>query len=223
MITLQQQIDIYLQRILAAQYDVSEQIEHNLTKGELREKFIEWIITEQYPKLIIKRGIIFCEAWQSSQIDFIWLKNNARVGLHGVFDIDDINMAMEIKSNAQASEIEHLNDTAKDIKEKSAQNQDVKVGMFCYCSRAMRKTIIPKFGFSYDTKLDIYDVYNISMDQFPYIDFFFSLDISHEKTPYFIYRGNERQDENDAYPMRKNLLFLQDPVICDFLRMFQKI
>lgn len=53
------------------------------------------------------------------------------------------------------------------------------------------------------------------------IDFFFSLDICGENSSYFIFRGNERQDEEDDHPLKKNLLYVHNPVIDNFLMMFK--
>lgn len=60
---LQEQINIYLQKILSAQYEVSRDISHRVTKGDLREEFIKWIISGEYPNHILKRGIVVCDEW----------------------------------------------------------------------------------------------------------------------------------------------------------------
>lgn len=218
---LQKQINIYLQNILSAQYDVSKDIGHKLTKGELREEFVKWVISEEYPYHLLKRGIVVCNEWQSSQNDFIWLKNNARVGRLNIYDVNDVSLIMEIKSTVQTNEIVALDEKAKLLKEKCVDKENLKIGMFCYSSRAKKQTVIDKFGFSYEKDIDAFKEYEHELDSYHNIDFFFSLDICGEASPYFIFRGNERQDIEDDHPIKKNLLYLKSPVIDSFLMMFK--
>ena len=84
MANLRNEIDSYLQNLLALQFKASSGISHNLTKGELREKFVKQVVNSQYPNVQLKSGILTHDDWQSSQGDFIWLKANARV-LVGMF------------------------------------------------------------------------------------------------------------------------------------------
>lgn len=218
---LQTQINAYLQNLLSAQYDVSKDISHALTKGELREKFMKRLINDQFPNHLLKRGIIVCDEWQSPQTDLIWLRNNARAGDLNIYNIHSVNLIMEVKSNLAASELSDLNENAGVLKGHCAENENIRVGMFCYSSQAHKETVIKKFGFSYDRTLQSFNEYNQRLDLFPNIDFLLSLDIYNDNEPYFIIRGNARQDEGDDHPIRKNLLYLQNPVIDKFLLMFQ--
>jgi hypothetical protein len=218
---LKEQIDIYLQNVLTAQYEVSNDINHELTKGELREEFVKWIVSGEYPNLILKSGIVVCDEWQSSQNDFLWLKNNARVGHLNVYDVNDISLVMEIKSNVQASEIAALNMNASLLKERCEDKEHLRIGMFCYGSHAKKQTVINKFGFQYEKDIDAYKQYKYECDLYHNIDFFFSLDIDGENSPYFVFRGNERKDEGDKYSTKKNLLYLHNPVIDSFLMLFK--
>lgn len=149
------------------------------------------------------------------------MKNNARVGRLNIYDVNDISLVMEIKSNVQAGEIIALNEKAKLLKDRCSDKENLKVGMFCYGSRAKKHTVINKFGFHYEKDIDAFEQYDYEQDSCHNIDFFFSLDIDGEESPYFIFRGNERQDKGDIYPVKKNLLYLQNPVIDSFLMMFK--
>ena len=58
------QIDTYLQEMLKMQFRVSDIIEHKVTKGELREKFIHQMVLSQFPNIIVKSGILCSGNWQ---------------------------------------------------------------------------------------------------------------------------------------------------------------
>ena len=77
---IREEIDLYLQDILKMQHMVSDNISHRLTKGELREKFIRRLVQDEFPTLLLKSGILCADTWQSTQGDFLWLKDGARVG-----------------------------------------------------------------------------------------------------------------------------------------------
>lgn len=212
LLTIRQQISIYLQELLSAQYKVSAQIEHRPTKGELREEFIKRIVCHEFEGMCFYKGILEVGSWQSPEIDFIWLKKNARTGGFHVFDGNDCRLYMEIKSNAKKDEIIYLNRYSEIIKSKCRDNK-VKSGMFCYCTQIDRKTILRSFGFNYDRSLKAFKPYNKAQDIFPYVDFLFGLDLqSPRRQPYFVIR--------DFYG--NNTLFLKEPVIDYFLDLFKE-
>lgn len=206
------QIDTYLQEMLKMQFRVSDFIEHKVTKGELREKFIHQMVLSQFPNIIVKSGILCSGNWQSSQGDFIWLNNNARVGDINVYDLNDCKMFMEIKSCAKASELNAINDTARNIKDKRLSDSIILVGMFCYSTTAKEKTILRKFGFKYDKDIDAYTDYTVQYDVMKNVDFLFSLNIEQEcnSSPYFIIRDY----------MGNCTLYKNNPVIQYFFQCF---
>ena len=114
--SIQIQIDTYLQKLLELQYHVSEPITHKPTKGKLRENFIHQMVLEQFPKLILKTGILYSQNWQSTQADFLWLKDNARIGNLDSYDLNDCKLFMEIKSCATAAELQAIENTGALLK-----------------------------------------------------------------------------------------------------------
>lgn len=107
--SIQTQIDTYLQKLLELQFHVSEPITHKPTKGKLRENFIHQMVSEQFPKLILKSGILCSQDWQSTQADFLWLKDSARIGNLDSYELSDwATYLMEIKSCATAAEYKQL-------------------------------------------------------------------------------------------------------------------
>lgn len=198
--------------MLALQYKASDKIKHNVTKGNLREEFLKDLLKKVYGNLSIEKGIIVKEKWQSTECDFILLKEGARKGDFKVYDLSDCKMFMEIKSRAKKAEFDALNKTAKNIKNKCSEGQKILVGMFCYGTEAMKRTVLSKFGFKYDKEIDAY--INMGEDVYPDIDFVYSLDIPRdcsENVPYFLLRDYTG----------KMQYYLQSPVIKFFFDLFK--
>lgn len=213
--SIREEIDLYLQDILKMQYMVSNNISHRLTKGELREKFIRRLVQEEFPTLLLKSGILCADTWQSTQGDFLWLKDGARVGNLNLYDLDDCRMFMEIKSSATAAELRAIDETANNLKQRYTGESLIKVGMFCYSTSANEKTILRKFGFTYDREIEGYNAYDQSKDRMRNVDFLFSLNISNDQDettlPYLVVR-----DYSGSC-----ILYKDNPVIRYFLNYFR--
>lgn len=175
--TIRDEVDLYIQEVLKMQYMVSNNISHRLTKGELREKFIRRVVQDEFPNLLLKSGILCEGTWQSTQGDFLWLRDGARIGNLDLYDLKDCLMFMEIKSQATAKELRAINDTAKNLKQRYTGDFPIKVGMFCYGTVVNAMTVLRKFGFTYDKEIDGYNAYAKSKDVMPNVDFIFSLNI----------------------------------------------
>lgn len=189
---IREEIDLYLQDILKMQHMVSDNISHRLTKGELREKFIRRLVQDEFPTLLLKSGILCADTWQSTQGDFLRLKDGARVGNLNLYDLNDCRMFMEIKSSATATELRSINETANNLKQHYTGESLIIVGMFCYGTSASEKTVLRKFGFTYDREIEGYNAYDQAKDRMRNVDFLFSLNISDgrdESTlPYLVVR-----------------------------------
>ena len=90
--------------MLRLQFEASEDIKHNLTKGELREHFLIRFFQGELVKIDIRNGILAQGDWQSSQADILVLKKDARIGVMSVYDVSDCLLFMEAKSRVVASE-----------------------------------------------------------------------------------------------------------------------
>lgn len=201
-------IDEYLEKLLKLQFEASETISHKLTKGELREKFIVNMVHNEFPNVTLRNGVLSADNWQSSQADFLLLKDNSRAGMVPVYDVNDCILFMEIKSLAKKREFACLEMHAKEIKEK---NTDLLVGIFCYSTIAKENTVLKQFGFKYDSHLMSYDAYNAKMDEYPHVDFIYSLNINNDGEPFFVI-----SDINS-----NRTLYKQSPVIKYFFNMFK--
>jgi len=203
-------IDEYLEKLLVLQYKASEMIVHKLTRGELREKFLMNIVREEFPKITLSDGIISKGRWQSSQGDFFRLTDNARVGTMKVYDANDCMLFMEIKSKAKKNEFVQMEKHASEIKQKNCK---ICVGMFCYSTVAMQETVLKQFGFKYDSSIMGYNGYDSRIDEYPNIDFIYSL-------------GVIGKDDNRSYFVIKDIsenktLYQDFPVIKYFFNMFR--
>lgn len=214
---LRKDIDSYLQKLLALQFEASKNISHKPTKGGVREKFVKQVVKSEFPKLTLVSGTITHDEWESSQCDFIWLKDRARVGDLPIYELSDCNLFMEIKSNAKHAEMVALNTVADEIHSRArAINPDARVlvGMFCYSTDASEKTVLKKFGFQYDKDFQGYCAYNTGKDIFKKIDFLFSLNIAEDGTtsPYIVIR--------DIFGNCS--LYNANPVIANFFNFFKQ-
>lgn len=213
--TIRDEVDLYIQEVLKMQYMVSNNISHRLTKGELREKFIRRVVQDEFPNLLLKSGILCEGTWQSTQGDFLWLRDGARIGNLDLYDLKDCLMFMEIKSQATAKELRAINDTAKNLKQRYTGDFPIKVGMFCYATVANAKTILRKFGFTYDKEIDGYNAYAKSKDVMPNVDFIFSLNIV-----------DDPDELTSAYLVARDFsgncnLYIDNPVIRYFFNYFR--
>lgn len=212
--SIQTQVDTYLQKLLELQYRVSEPITHKPTKGDLRENFIHRMVLEQFPNLILKKGILCSQEWQSTQADFLWLKDNARIGNLGVYDLNDCKLFMEIKSCATAAELQAIENTAEALKARCLDERSMHIGMLCYSTTAKEQTILKKLGFWYDKEIQAYSSYQPNLDKMKHVDFLYSLNIQKDDnptTPYFVIRDY----------WGSCTLYKDNPVIQYFLNLFK--
>jgi hypothetical protein len=206
------QQSLYYQELLAAQYKVSGLVNHAPTKGELREGFIKDLLCKRINGLEFKRGILAIGDWQSPEIDFIWLLPCAEESPFKVYRAEECRLFMEIKSEAKKDDFGHLDEYARKIKE-LCPNATIQVGMFCYNTQVSRRYLVKDLGFGYDRNLKSFKAYNKNFDQYPFVDFVYSLGLkSKPEQPFFIKRGIAGE----------NTLFTNEPVIDYFMRLFKE-
>ncbi|MEB7798869.1 hypothetical protein NGB23_07985 [Staphylococcus xylosus] len=179
----------YYERLLSLQFYSSEDTYHNPTKGEEREKFITFLIASLLPQIKFSRGILTDSTWQSKQVDFVKLNQDA-INTGTIFRACDALIFMEIKSNAKTKDFVELNAVAEELKR---INDKILVGMFCYKTEIHQRTVLKKFSIIYDKDIDGYDEYKKEYDEFPYIDFCYSLNM-----------GAELNMQTDCYFLDRN-------------------
>lgn len=100
------EFDEYIEKLLLVQFDASEIIKHNLTKGEVREDFLKEEVNKQFAHICYHKGFIVNneKEYQSGQLDIIITGNDARTRKYGdqsMVDIRDARIVLEVKSCAQ--------------------------------------------------------------------------------------------------------------------------
>ena len=101
-----------------------------------------------------------------------------KCGSHYSIDAEDCKIVFEIKSKLNNEYLKKLSKVSKNIK---MMNSKIKVGMFAYCLGQDHKSILEKFGYKYDQKLEMYeyDTKNI-LREYKYIDYVVCIDENYE-------------------------------------------
>jgi hypothetical protein len=120
-------------------------------------------------------------------------------------------LILEIKSNATGNEIKKTNENFKKIKEIDTENKPL-CGLFCYNTVLEKKTILSRFGWTYDKDLESWKE-NINLNlEYSYIDFIICIACLEE---------NEVRTEKQFFLMKDDvseryILRLEYPIIKNF-------
>lgn len=207
-----EKFDEYIENLLRAQYDISEIIEHALTRGEIREDFLMDIIQSQFETVKVAKGIISNGTTQSCQCDLVFVKPDARqrkLGRQTLIEVEDTIMVLEVKSNATGTDIKEFNEKAKKIKELSEKAKPL-CGIFCYNINLEEKTIYKRFGFEHNKEIDTY-IYSGENIDYLHLDFLVSIHSKEDKIKQFFIRYDENNSKyilNRNYPISKHFFSL---------------
>lgn len=182
------EFDQYSEDLLMAQYDVSEIITHELMKGEVREDFLISTLescSDPKPKLV--KGTISDGYNDAGQLDIILCRPFAHVrhiGSQSFVEKDDALCVIEVKGNCTGLDLKKAAAKARTIR--NLQGSKVpQYGVVCYKAALELKTILNRFGFSYDVANSTYfDNATIPNEaeadwrpiDYPDLDFFVSLE-----------------------------------------------
>jgi hypothetical protein len=212
----------YTENLIQAQYSVSEIIQHELTKGEVREEFVMDTIQRGFGNEInLKRGFLQVGELQSNQMDILLLKHNApvaNIGNQTIVQPENCLLVLEVKGNATGNDLKEYNDKIGIMKAMQADSHPM-FGIFCYKIKLVEKTILNRFGFTYDNfSGSFYDEYNEQRGTegipviYPNIDFLISIEIDVEgNAKQYYLRKNAltgRYIKSVEYPVLKNLFSL---------------
>lgn len=176
--------DEYIEELLLAQYNVSEIIEHMLTRGEIREDFIKDQIIKQFPHIKCCKGVITSASGneQSGQLDIIIPKEGARercLGAQHLFSCEDVSLVLEVKSAATGTHFRELNDEAKRIKSFESSSYP-RFGLICYNYNLTKKNLLKRFGYTYDSEIMSFEYSDQLRHEYPNIDFVLALEKDEE-------------------------------------------
>ena len=182
------EFDQYSENLLMAQYDVSEIISHELMKGEVREDFLITTLEScSDPKPSLLKGTISDDQNDAGQLDIILCRPHShprRMGSQCYIKKDDALCVIEVKGNCTGTDLKKAQ--AKSIMIHSLQGQKTpQYGLICYKVALQMKTIMERFGFSFDAQTSTYfDNAEIPGEaeadwrkiEYPELDFFVSLE-----------------------------------------------
>jgi len=182
------EFDQYSEDLLMAQYGVSEIITHQLMKGEVREDFLISTLescSDPKPKLV--KGTISDGQADAGQLDIILCRPHAhlrRLGTQCFVEKNDALCVIEVKGNCTGRDLRKAEEKAVMIQ--NLQGQRVpQYGVVCYKVDLELKTIMSRFGYSYDAANRTYfDNATIPKEaeadwrkiEYPNLDFFVSLE-----------------------------------------------
>lgn len=211
--------DEYIEKLLCVQFDASEMINHNLTKGEVREEFLKDQVKEQYESVHYHKGVIVDnKGFQSGQIDIIVTDKDTRVrrfGDQAIIDINDVKMILEIKSCAKKNDFDEFEEKAKIIKAHE-NGSDIQFGLFCYKYDVKTNTMLRRFGYRFDKELESYQ----------YDD---KIDVKYENIDFVLSIYKDEEEFNDDFYLAKDvtekrfILFQNEPVSKYFFMKFSSL
>lgn len=182
------EFDQYSEDMLLAQYDISEIISHELMKGEIREDFLKTTLEScSEPKPLIFRGTVSDGTNDAGQLDLILCRpfcNPRRMGSQCLIEKKDAICVIEVKGNCTGRDLKDADEKAADI---SALDGDTTplYGVICYKVALQEKTILQRFGLSFDASTQTYydsalnlneEEHNWANIHYPNIDFFVSFE-----------------------------------------------
>ncbi|NLX24756.1 MAG: hypothetical protein GXY61_02180 [Lentisphaerae bacterium] len=147
------EFDQYSEDLLMAQYYVSEIITHELMKGEVREDFLITTLescSDPKPKLV--KGTISDGQDDAGQLDIILCRPHAhlrKIGTQCFVEKQDALCVIEVKGNCTGVDLKRAKSKAALIQNLQGQNSP-QYGLVCYKVALELKTIMSRFGYSYD-------------------------------------------------------------------------
>lgn len=216
------EFDQYSENMLLGQYEISEIISHELMKGEIREDFlISTLEACSEPKPMLVKGTISDGTNDAGQLDIVLCRPNShlrKMGSQCFIEKNDSLCVIEVKGNCTGDDLKRAE--AKAIKIQSLQgNQPPLFGVVCYKVALQERTIMKRFGYSFDQETSTYfDLATIGGFpeaiweelKYPNLDFFISLE---EDKKLFLRRyevvpGKSRFIRYTSVPLIKDLFSL---------------
>ncbi len=180
--------DQYSENMLMSQYDISEIISHELTKGEVREDFLISTLgscSDPQPKFV--KGTVADDTDDAGQLDIILCRPHAHVrkmGMQAMVTKDDALCIIEVKGNCTGRDLNGAEAQAKKIRALKGTTEPL-YGVICYRSELKERTLLDRFGYKFDRETHTYyDNATIPNEppaewhalSYPTLDFFASLE-----------------------------------------------
>lgn len=211
----------YYEDLLRAQYRASEGLvkDQHLSCGTIREEFLREILIKKRPSIHITKGFVKKGTERSGECDQIFHHQDSPIDTIGgqlFIKPEHCKLILEIKSNATGKDIKKTNNNFERIK---TIDPDIKplCGLFCYNTILEKKTILNRFGWSYDKDLESWKE-NVDLNiEYPYVDFIVCIacleenDECTEKQFFLIKDGQSgRYILRSEYPIIRNFFGITD-------------
>ena len=209
----------YYEDLLRAQYRVSEFVQQHLPRGTIREDFLRDLVLKRKESLRGKKGIVAKNGTQSGECDLIFHETTATttpLGDQVMIEPRHCKLVLEVKSNATGPDIKKTNKNFERIK---AVDPDIKplCGLFCYNTAIEKKTILNRFGWTYDKDLESWKENTAVSIEYPHIDFIVCIACLEEdeeciEKQFFLIKDSEsgRYILRSEYPIIKNFFGVTD-------------
>ena len=209
----------YYEDLLRAQYRVSEIVQQYLPRGTIREEFLRDLVLKRKESLRGKKGIVAKNGIQSGECDLIFYETSATVNPVGdqiMIEPRYCKLVMEVKSNATGNDIKKTNINFQKVKSIDPDNRP-QCGLFCYNTVLEKRTILNRFGWTYDKDLESWKENISNRLNYPHIDFIVcvaSLELDEECTEkqFFLIKDNisGRFILRSEYPIINNFFGITD-------------
>ncbi len=209
----------YYEDLLRAQYRVSEFVQQHLPRGTIREDFLRDLVLKRKESLRGKKGMVAKNGTQSGECDLIFHEISAtttHLGDQIMIEPRHCKLVLEVKSNANGTDIKKTNQNFQKIK---AIEPDIKplCGLFCYNIALEKKTILNRFGWTYDKVLESWKENTALRIEYSYIDFIICIACLEEdeecmEKQFFLIKDSEsgRYVLRAEYPIIKNFFGVTD-------------
>jgi hypothetical protein len=176
----------YIEKLLNDNFEASELLQHELTKGLVREKFIREQINNQFGGnvncvsgvLTVQKVKERIEYKQCDLVIFNHIVRRREIGTEYLIDPKDALLIADVKSSLRAQDLREWDVIAGKIQKRAKKEEwinPVQVGLICYRYRSESyRTFLRNFGFMYDNETDSY-VYRNSAKQIKNLDYLFVL------------------------------------------------
>jgi hypothetical protein len=209
----------YYEDLLRAQYKVSEELVKNqhLSCGTIREEFLCDILIKKNDSVKISKGYIRKGNDSSGECDLLFYCGSSdTLGGQIFIKPENCKLVLEVKSNATGADIKKTNTNFEKIK---TIDPDIKplCGIFCYNTTLEKKTILNRFGWTYDKDLKSWEE-NLGLNlEYPNIDFIVCIACLEDNEEcvegqFFLIRDemSGRYELKQEYPIIKNFFAVTD-------------
>ena len=153
------EFDQYSENLLMAHYDVSEIISHELMKGEIREDFLITTLEScSEPKPFFVKGTLSDGDTDAGQLDIVLCRPHShlrKLGAQCFLSKDDALCVIEVKGNCTGADLKKAATKSETIRNLKGQATPL-YGVVCYKAALNLKTILNRFGYSFDSTNNTY-------------------------------------------------------------------